>query len=48
MPNIELKRIWLAVLVGLLAATSNGWLMHPNHASTYDAPWVHPNLEHQP
>lgn len=42
--NPSLNRIWLAVMVGLLAATSNNWLFAPTKTSNYDAPWIYPGL----
>lgn len=40
------NRVWLAVIAGLLIATSNSWLFHPQlKQSSYSAPWVHPGFE---
>lgn len=36
------KRVFLAVIFGLLAATSNSWLYSSQSHSNYDAPWVYP------
>ncbi len=43
MHEVQPSRAFLAIIVGLLAATSNSWLFHPTHAaSQYEAPWVYP------
>jgi hypothetical protein len=40
------NRVWLAVIAGLLVATSNTWLFHPQlKQSSYSAPWVYPGFE---
>jgi hypothetical protein len=42
-PNEPMNKMWLAVVAGLLIATSNTWLFHPQlKQSTYSAPWVYP------
>ncbi|CAN5413440.1 hypothetical protein BH11CYA1_BH11CYA1_44300 [soil metagenome] len=44
--NEPVNKVWLAVIAGLLIATSNTWLFHPQiKQSTYSAPWVHPGYE---
>ncbi|MFA7338762.1 MAG: hypothetical protein WC028_18395 [Candidatus Obscuribacterales bacterium] len=41
-----INKVWLAVVAGLLIATSNTWLFHPQlKQSTYSAPWVYPGYE---
>lgn len=41
--NEPINKMWLAVVAGLLIATSNTWLFHPQlKQSTYSAPWVYP------
>lgn len=44
--SAPVNRVWLAVVAGLLIATSNTWLFHPQlKQSTYSAPWVYPGHE---
>lgn len=44
--NEPINKVWLAVVAGLLIATSNSWLFHPQlKQSTYSAPWVYPGHE---
>ena len=44
--NEAINKVWLAVVAGLLIATSNTWLFHPQlKQSTYSAPWVYPGHE---
>lgn len=44
-----INKVWLAVVAGLLIATSNTWLFHPQlKQSTYSAPWVYPGHEPGP
>lgn len=48
MTDLKLNRVWLAVMVGLLAATSNTWLFHPvQKTANYDAPWIYPSSRNQ-
>ncbi|MBP9092765.1 hypothetical protein KBI23_17210 [bacterium] len=43
------NKMWLAVVAGLLIATSNTWLFHPQiKQSSYSAPWVYPGYEPLP
>jgi len=43
MADEHLNKMWLAVIAGLLIATSNTWLFHPEQKhSIYSAPWVYP------
>lgn len=47
--NEAINKVWLAVVAGLLIATSNTWLFHPQlKQSTYSAPWVYPGHEPGP
>ncbi len=47
--NEVINKVWLAVVAGLLIATSNTWLFHPQlKQSTYSAPWVYPGHEPGP
>jgi hypothetical protein len=47
--NAGINKVWLAVVAGLLIATSNTWLFHPQlKQSTYSAPWVYPGHEPAP
>ncbi len=47
--NEKINKVWLAVVAGLLIATSNTWLFHPQlKQSTYSAPWVYPGHEPGP
>lgn len=39
MAEERVNKVWLAVIFGLLVATSNTWLLNPEHHTTYDAPW---------
>jgi hypothetical protein len=44
-----INKVWLAVVAGLLIATSNTWLFHPQlKQSTYSAPWIYPGHEPGP
>ena len=44
-----INKVWLAVVAGLLIATSNTWLFHPQiKQSTYSAPWVYPGYDPLP
>ncbi len=41
-----INKVWLAVVAGLLIATSNTWLFHPQlKQSNYSAPWIYPGHE---
>ncbi len=47
MADEHLNKMWLAVVAGLLIATSNTWLFNSNDDSAqkrsiYSAPWVYP------
>ena len=47
--NEAVNKVWLALVAGLLIATSNTWLFHPQiKQSTYSAPWVYPGHEPRP
>ncbi|MBN9394066.1 MAG: hypothetical protein J0H83_02390 [Candidatus Melainabacteria bacterium] len=36
------RHVWMAIVFGLLVATANNWLLHPNHVpSNYSAPWTY-------
>jgi hypothetical protein len=45
MTKKDLEKVWMAVMVVLLASTSATWL-NPEHKqqSGYSAPWVYPGL----
>jgi hypothetical protein len=42
MAEERVNKVWLAVVFGLLVATSNTWLAPEHHGYTYDAPWNYP------
>ena len=42
MEEKPINKIWLAVIVGLLIATSNTWASGEHKKSNYDAPWIYP------
>lgn len=42
MSEEPVNKVWLAVIAGLLIATSPTWLQAQEKHSTYSAPWVYP------
>jgi hypothetical protein len=43
MKDDTLNKVWLALMLGVLVATSPNWLLSGKHQqSTYDAPWIYP------